>query len=38
MVMAIDRKTGKTLWERVAREETPHERHQENGTWVGRRV
>ena len=34
VVMAIDRKTGKTLWERVAREETPHERHQENGTWA----
>ena len=34
IVMAIDRKTGKTLWERVAREETPHERHQENGTWA----
>ncbi|MBK9241235.1 MAG: PQQ-binding-like beta-propeller repeat protein [Acidobacteria bacterium] len=32
--MAIDRKTGKTVWERVAREETPHERHQENGTWA----
>lgn len=34
VVMAIDRKTGKTLWEQVAREETPHERHQENGTWA----
>ncbi|HQX81511.1 MAG TPA: PQQ-binding-like beta-propeller repeat protein [Vicinamibacterales bacterium] len=34
IVMAIDRKTGKTVWERVAREETPHERHQENGTWA----
>jgi outer membrane protein assembly factor BamB len=34
IVMAIDRKTGKTIWERVAREETPHERHQENGTWA----
>jgi outer membrane protein assembly factor BamB len=34
VVMAIDRKTGKTLWEQVVREETPHERHQENGTWA----
>lgn len=34
IVMALDRKTGKTIWERVAREATPHERHQENGTWA----
>lgn len=34
VVMAIDRKSGKTLWEHVVREETPHERHQENGTWA----
>ncbi len=34
VVLAIDRKTGKTLWEQVVREETPHERHQENGTWA----
>jgi len=34
VVMAIDRKSGKTLWEQVVREETPHERHQENGTWA----
>jgi outer membrane protein assembly factor BamB len=34
VVMALDRKTGKTVWEQVAREETPHERHQENGTWA----
>ncbi len=34
-VMAIDRKTGKTMWERVAREEEPHEAsHQDNGTWA----
>ena len=33
-VLAIDRKTGKTIWERVAREEEPHEgSHQDNGTW-----
>ncbi|MFN2445287.1 MAG: PQQ-binding-like beta-propeller repeat protein [Vicinamibacterales bacterium] len=34
-VMAIDRRSGKTRWERVAREETPHEAsHQDNGTWA----
>jgi outer membrane protein assembly factor BamB len=34
-VMAIDRKTGKTIWDRVAREEEPHEAsHQDNGTWA----
>jgi outer membrane protein assembly factor BamB len=35
MVMAIDRKTGKVAWERVAREEAPHETaHPDNGTWA----
>ena len=35
MVYAIDRRTGKTLWERVAREATPHEAsHPDNGTWA----
>jgi len=34
IIMAIDRQTGKTIWEDVAREATPHERHQENGTWA----
>ena len=35
VVFAIDRKTGKTVWERVAREEAPHEAsHGENGTWA----
>jgi outer membrane protein assembly factor BamB len=34
MIMTLDRRTGKTLWEKVVREETPHERHQENGTWA----
>jgi outer membrane protein assembly factor BamB len=35
MVMALDRKTGKVLWERVAREEEPHEAsHTDNGTWA----
>jgi outer membrane protein assembly factor BamB len=35
MVMALDRKTGKTIWERVAREQEPHEAsHTDNGTWA----
>jgi len=35
LVMAFDRKTGKILWERVAKEETPHEAsHPDNGTWA----
>ena len=35
IVMAIDRATGKVLWERVAKEEAPHEAsHQDNGTWA----
>ena len=35
LVMALDRKTGKTIWERVAREQEPHEAsHVENGTWA----
>jgi outer membrane protein assembly factor BamB len=34
-VFAIDRTTGKTVWERTAREEEPHEAsHQDNGTWA----
>ncbi|MEW6320657.1 MAG: PQQ-binding-like beta-propeller repeat protein [Acidobacteriota bacterium] len=34
-VLAIDRRTGRTIWERVAKEETPHEAsHQDNGTWA----
>ncbi len=34
-VMAIDRATGRTLWEHVAREAEPHEgSHFENGTWA----
>ena len=34
-VLALDRKTGKTLWEHVAREEEPHEAaHGDNGTWA----
>jgi hypothetical protein len=35
MVMALDRKTGRTVWERVAREQEPHEAsHTDNGTWA----
>jgi outer membrane protein assembly factor BamB len=35
MVLALDRKTGKTVWERTAREEMPHEGyHQQFGTWA----
>jgi outer membrane protein assembly factor BamB len=34
-VLAIDRRTGKTIWERTAREEQPHEAtHQDNGTYA----
>jgi outer membrane protein assembly factor BamB len=35
VVLAIHRKTGKTLWERVAHEQEPHEKaHVDNGTWA----
>jgi outer membrane protein assembly factor BamB len=35
LVLAIDRATGKMVWERTAREEAPHETsHPENGTWA----
>ena len=35
VVMALDRKTGKTVWERVVREAEPHERsHADHGTWA----
>ena len=35
VVLALDRKTGKTLWERTPREQEPHEAsHNENGTWA----
>ena len=35
VVLAIDRKTGRTVWERTAREQEPHEAsHFENGTWA----
>ena len=35
VVFAIDRKTGKTVWERAALEHTPHEgSHPQFGTWA----
>jgi len=35
VVMAVDRQTGRIAWERVAREEAPHEAtHSENGTYA----
>ena len=35
VVMAIDRKTGRTVWERVAHAQEPHEAaHTDNGTWA----
>ena len=35
LVMAIDRASGRTVWERVAKEEEPHEAaHFENGSWA----
>jgi hypothetical protein len=35
VVLAIDRKTGRTVWEQVAREAEPHEgAHFQNGTWA----
>ena len=34
VVMALDRATGKTVWERTARTETPHEGTHTDGTWA----
>src|SRR5687767_2504458 len=35
IVLAIDRRDGRTIWQRTAREEAPHEgSHQDNGTWA----
>ncbi len=35
VVLAIDRRTGKTIWERTAREAAPHEgSHADNGTYA----
>ena len=33
-VICLDRATGKTLWQKVAREEVPHEGHQQNNTYA----
>jgi outer membrane protein assembly factor BamB len=34
-VLSIDRRTGKVVWEKTAREQAPHEpAHFENGTWA----
>ncbi len=33
-VIALDRGTGETAWQRVAREETPHEGTHTDGTWA----
>ncbi|MBK5257755.1 MAG: PQQ-binding-like beta-propeller repeat protein, partial [Vicinamibacteria bacterium] len=35
VVMALDRRDGRVIWERTAREAAPHEAsHQDNGTWA----
>ena len=34
LVIAVDRKTGKVKWERVAREEIPHQTRNDIGTWA----
>jgi len=34
IVMAIDRHTGRVVWERTAREERPHEPSRNDGTWA----
>ncbi len=34
VVLCLDRNTGKTLWQKVAREEVPHEGHQPNNTFA----
>ncbi len=33
-VLCLDRKTGKTLWQKTAREAVPHEGHQQNNTYA----
>src|SRR6185436_8893012 len=33
-LMCLDRKTGKTVWQKVAREEVPHEGRQQNNTFA----
>ncbi len=34
VVMALDRNTGKTIWEKTAREQVPHEGHHRDGTFA----
>jgi outer membrane protein assembly factor BamB len=34
LVIAVDRKTGKVKWERLAREEVPHQPRNNMGTWA----
>jgi outer membrane protein assembly factor BamB len=34
LVLCLDRQTGKTLWQKTAREEMPHEGHQPNNTFA----
>ena len=34
VVLAIDRRDGRVLWERVAREEAPHEGRHRTGSWA----
>ncbi len=34
VVICLDRKTGNTLWQKVAREEVPHEGHQPDNTYA----
>jgi len=34
LVMAVDRRTGKVKWERLAREEVPHEPRHQRGAWA----
>lgn len=33
-ITCLDRKTGKTAWTKIAREEVPHEGHQQNNTFA----
>jgi outer membrane protein assembly factor BamB len=33
-VLCLDRKTGQTIWERVAKEAVPHEGHHQDGTFA----
>jgi outer membrane protein assembly factor BamB len=34
IVLCYDRQTGKVLWQKIARQEVPHEGHQENNTFA----